>query len=84
MRRETQHYSRAGRFITQRKRWPMMWRVCLMLLWLSNCAPAGPVSEACLLFSPLYLTGDDVLSTTTARAMLQHNEIWQAVCGDEE
>lgn len=58
------------------------WLALAMVALLSGCALGGPVTDACLVTSPIWISRADVLSDGTARQVLQHNETWADLCGD--
>jgi len=55
----------------------------LTLTFMSGCV-AGPdltESDYCILATPIWLSSEDILTPQTARAILSHNETWEALCG---
>jgi hypothetical protein len=51
-----------------------------MALSLSGCATNG-AGISCAALAPIYVSKADVLTDGTARAILVHNESWEANCG---
>ena len=52
------------------------------MLCVSGCGLVGNGTNAgCEWAKPIFTSKDDVLTDGTARAILTHNETWQAVCG---
>lgn len=54
--------------------------MALMLLSASACGTNGSVSDYCLVAKPIYFAPADRLTDRTERAIIVHNEQWQALC----
>ncbi len=51
------------------------------MLSVSACANAGSGTNYCAIAEPIYISKQDVLTDTTAREILVHNEVGASLCG---
>jgi len=52
-----------------------------MVMQLSACAMTGRVTDSfCTVSRPIYISRQDVLTDGTARQILDHNEVGEALC----
>ena len=68
--------------------------ICLVAMLISACSTCGQktdpqpqvvtVDTACDWVNPIYLTRHDVqvMDPKTKKAILEHDETWQKICGD--
>jgi hypothetical protein len=47
----------------------------------SGCASDGPAADFCLIARPITIEDADVVTDTTARQLLEHNETGARLCG---
>lgn len=52
-----------------------------LAMLLSGCGTIGSGTETmCVVFEPIYISREDVLTDLTAQQILQHNEVGKRVC----
>lgn len=54
--------------------------VCAVAI-ISGCATSGPADSFCLVAKPIYFMPNDRMSERTERAIIAHNEKYEALCG---
>lgn len=58
------------------------WLLLSLMTLSGGCATSGAVISCPAWVKPIFVSKQDVLTDGTAKAILQHNETWQAVCGE--
>ena len=54
---------------------------CLLALLIIGCVDSGSgTGSYCLVYSPIYVAAEDVLTTETAKQILVQNETYAQVC----
>lgn len=60
---------------------PNAWSIALVVASLTSCAPSGPAPNSfCDVAKPIYFDPADKMTRATEKAIITHNEKWEAVC----
>ena len=50
-----------------------------MAITLAGCATVSPASDFCLIYEPVYVSGED--TAETVRQVMRNNAAWAELCG---